>query len=242
MAAETILKDKKKVTWRAISDVMGAPILIIATQKAGFATLALEVGFDGWMILICTVGVWGLPGQVVMAEYQAAGAGLFAIVLASSMANARFLPMCVSFLPLIRDGVKSTVFMVLMGHMLSLNSWASCQRRFPTITPELRRRYFLIFATILISFAVIGALAGIIAAGDIPLWAYTALLMVNPIFFALVFLGMRGRMVVTALIIGAVLGPLLHLLTPEWGLLIAGVGGGTLAFILFRRWEMRASR
>ena len=237
MTEDSILKDKKQVTWRAIGDVMGAPILIIATQKAGFATLALEVGFDGWMILLCTVGIWGRPGQVVMAEYQAAGAGLFAIVLASSMANARFLPMCVSFLPLVRDGVKSTGFMILMGQMLSLNSWASCQRQFPTIAPEHRRHYFLVFASILISFAVIGALAGIWAAGDMPVWAYTALLMVNPIFFALVFLGMKGRMVVTALVIGAVLGPVLHMITPEWGLLFAGVGGGTLAFVLLRRWE-----
>ena len=63
--------------------------------------------------------------------------------------------------------------------------------------------------------------------------------MVNPIFFALVFIGLRGRLVVISLICGAILGPLLHMVSAEWGLLLAGVGGGTLAFMIMRHWNNR---
>ena len=58
----------------------------------------------------------------------------------------------------------------------------------------------------------------------------------NPVYFVIVLGGdIRGRMMGTALVLGAIAGPLAYLYTPQWSVLIAGLGGGTLAYALTRR-------
>ena len=57
----------------------------------------------------------------------------------------------------------------------------------------------------------------------------------NPIYFMLVFAGdVRFRPRVYSLAIGAVLGPLTFLMTPNWSLLVTGVIGGSLGYGLWR--------
>ena len=59
------------------------------------------------------------------------------------------------------------------------------------------------------------------------------LVFINPIYFMLALLGdLHSRARAAALVAGAVLGPTLHLLTPDWGLLLAGIAAGTLGFAL----------
>jgi predicted branched-subunit amino acid permease len=61
------------------------------------------------------------------------------------------------------------------------------------------------------------------------------LVFLNPIYFLLLFaadLASRPRLM--ALGFGAALGPVLHLITPDWGLLLCGLIAGSLAFALDR--------
>ena len=57
----------------------------------------------------------------------------------------------------------------------------------------------------------------------------------NPLYFLLLFLAeIASRPRLLALLFGAGLGPLFHLLTPDWGLLLSGLIAGSLAFALDR--------
>ena len=59
------------------------------------------------------------------------------------------------------------------------------------------------------------------------------LVFINPIYFLILFAGnLANRSWVYALGIGAVMGPQLHLITPEWGLLITGIVAGTAGHFL----------
>jgi predicted branched-subunit amino acid permease len=59
------------------------------------------------------------------------------------------------------------------------------------------------------------------------------LVFINPIYFLILFAGnLVNRAWILALGIGAIVGPALHLLTPEWGLLITGLTAGTAAYFI----------
>ena len=229
------------VVKRAIYDAIGLPALVLVASMAGFGSLARESGLGLGMGLLATAGVWGLPGQLALAELYAAGAGAVAVVLAVSLANARFLPMAVSLMPLMDAGVKKKSRLFLVVQLLSINSWAASLRRFPELAAQLRVVYFVVFALVCMSAGLVGTALGYLSLGVLPRPVSLGLIFLNPVFFAIVFAGTTERMWVNALILGAVAGPLLHLLSPDWGLLATGLVAGTPAFFLTRARE-RARR
>ena len=52
---------------------------------SGLLALARESGFSLGMALATTAGIWGLPGQVALAELHVAGVGALFAILASSL-------------------------------------------------------------------------------------------------------------------------------------------------------------
>ncbi|MDA1152384.1 MAG: branched-chain amino acid ABC transporter permease, partial [Proteobacteria bacterium] len=71
----------------AMVDALRAPCYALGITMAGFSTIARESGFDFWMALVTSLGVWGMPGQVAFASLYSAGASLFIIFVAVSLAN-----------------------------------------------------------------------------------------------------------------------------------------------------------
>jgi hypothetical protein len=59
------------------------------------------------------------------------------------------------------------------------------------------------------------------------------------LFFARLLAGAQGLSAATALLIGAPLGVLFHLIAPDLDLLITGVIGGTLAFLVGQKRQSR---
>jgi predicted branched-subunit amino acid permease len=82
--------------------------------------------------------------------------------------------------------------------------------------------------------ALLGTAAGYLAAGALPRPVRFGLVFLNPVFFALIFADARDRAAVLALLIGALAGPLLHLVSPDWGVLASGMIAGSAAFWLAR--------
>ena len=80
----------------AAIDALRAPCYALGITMAGFSTIAREAGFDFWMTLMTSLGVWGMPGQVAFASLYSAGASLFIIFVAVSLANMRMLLMVIS--------------------------------------------------------------------------------------------------------------------------------------------------
>jgi predicted branched-subunit amino acid permease len=222
---------------KAMLDALSLPAFILLFTMMGFGSLARGAGFGAEMAALATLFIWGLPGQLAMVELTVTGQGIVAIVFACSLANARFLPMVVSFVPAMSRGKSSLPAMMLDAQLLSINSWAVCLREFPQIEPEFRHRYYLTFASSILAAAVTGTLLGYHGAVLLPAVLVLGLIFVSPLFFALVLSAVPGRAERFSMILGCATIPLAHYLFPSVDLLITGVVGGSLGFATGRFWS-----
>ena len=220
---------------RGFLQALGLPSAIVMTSMMGFGSLAADGGISLVTAMVASAAVWGLPGQVAMAELWAAGAGLVTVTLAASLANARFMPMAMSLFPLMRGGMRHGFTPYLLVQLLSVNTWAACQQAFPTVPPERRAVYYTVFASTILIAGQVGTALGFFAVAVLPKAVTLGLIYLNPCYFALLFAGTRARPYVAALLLGALSGPPLYALTPEWSLLIAGFVAGSVAYLLFDR-------
>ncbi len=222
---------------KAILDALSLPAFILLFTMMGFGSLARGAGFDAEMAALASLLIWGLPGQLAMVELTSTGQGLIAIIFACSLANARFLPMVVSFVPALSRGRSNLPGMLLDAQLLSINSWAVCLREFPQIEPEFRHRYYVTFASSILTAAVIGTLLGYHGAVLLPAALVLGLIFVSPLFFALVLSAVPGRAERLSMILGCATIPIAHYLFPSVDLLITGVVGGSLGFAAGRFWN-----
>jgi len=236
-----MLDTPQQVNRLAVRDALGFPALMLLASMTGFGSLARESGLPLGVALASTAGIWGLPGQVAMAELYAAGTPVMFVILAVSLANARFMPMAVSFIPLMRHHVRSYGWMFLLVQFMSINSWAAGLRRFDEINPGLRQRYYIVFALICMSSGLAGTFLGFVGVTAMPRPVALGLIFLNPLFFAVLLAGSRTRIAALALAIGAPLGPVFHLVSPDWGLLATGVVGGSAAFLINRTMESKTA-
>jgi len=221
----------RSVTLRGLLDGLGLPSIIVMTSMMGFGSLAADAGLSLSAALASTAGIWGLPGQVAMVELYAAGANLAAIVLAVSFANARFMPMAMSLLPLMRGADAKRSREYLLSQLMSVNSWAICLEAFPSIPRELRACYFSAFTVTILIAGLMGTALGFLAVAVLPRAVTLGLIFLVPCYYALLFAGTRARHNVAALLLGAVAGPALFTLAPEWSLLLTGLIAGSAAFL-----------
>jgi predicted branched-subunit amino acid permease len=208
----------------------------------GFGSLVHESGLPLGMAIAATAGIWGLPGQLTLVEMHVAGASAFFVILGVALANARFLPMVVSFMPLMGVEGPRARWNFALVQMLSINSWAAGLKRFPEIERKFRRRYYLVFAVICMSAGILGTVIGYLGVGLMPRQIALGLIFMNPLFFAVLLAGVQSRSSMIALIVGAPLGVMFHLAVPDLDLLLTGAVGGSLAFWLNNRVPDRGSR
>ena len=93
------------------------------------------------------------------------------------------------------------------------------------------------FVTVTASAGIVGAVAGYLLAGVVSEIVLLTLVFVNIVYFVLMMAAARGMAAILAVIAGGVAGPLLHMAMSDWGLLLSGVIGGTLAFGVARAWR-----
>ncbi len=220
-------------------DAARLPGVVLLASMIGFGALCERGGFSVWLALSTTGAVWGLPGQIAFVELNAAGGSVVAIVLAAAMANARFLPMTVTLLPLCREGMKEPRWFYLWSHFVSLITWTWVVRRFPRIPAHLRIDYYIGFGITSLIVGFIGTAAGHVMAAALPVPVTLGLMFLIPVYFILLFADVSRRLAVLALLFGAVAWPLLQFVSPDWSLLMAGFGGGTLAFLVRRGFRAR---
>ena len=232
------ITDVRAVLRRGLLEALGVPALSLVFSMTGFGSVMHEADLTLGMALALTLGVWGLPGQLAMVEAYAAGAGVLAAALACSFANARFMPMAVSFMPLMRAGVRPR-WMYALVQMLSLNPWAVGQRSLPRIAPELRWVWFTAFCSVCMAAGVLGTTLGWLGVSQLPLPVALGLVFLNPLYFAVVVVASIDRPTVAALVLGAVSGPPIYLVLPDWGLLVTGLLAGTAGFLVGERTRRR---
>lgn len=221
-----------RVILKAVLDALSLPVFILLTTMMGFGSLARSSGFEPEMAAIASALIWGLPGQLAMVELTATGQGLFTIIFACSLANARFFPMVVSFIPTMTRGKTGFLELAFYAQLLSINSWAMCMRRFPEIDPDYRKLYYVVFAHTILGAAIAGTLLGYHASSVMPDTLVLGMIFLSPLFFALVLSAVPQAGARASLILGCLVVPLAHRYFPSIDLLVTGVIGGSLGFFL----------
>ena len=237
-----ITTGRNEVMRKALFDALSLPAFILLFTMMGFGSLARGAGFGWDMAAAASLLIWGLPGQLAMVELTSTGQSFVAIVFACSLANARFLPMVVSFIPAMDRGQSGLARLALDAQLLSINSWAMCLREFPNVDPPLRHLYYVTFASSILFAAVLGTLLGYHGAVLLPPSIVLGLIFTSPLFFALVLSAVPGRAQRISLLLGCAIVPLAHYLLPSVDLLVTGVVGGSLGFAAGRVWKGRDER
>ena len=226
-------------------EALGVPAAVLGAGFLGYGSLAADAGYSIWMTLAATFAIWALPGQLVLMEMQAGDAAVAATVLAVSLSAARFFPMTLTLMPLMRnDGSKRPIWQFLLAaQLVSMTTWAVAMRRFNEADIkdlDSRWHYFLGFSAVCIGSAALFAMIGQLLLVALPPLARYGLALLTPLYFFVTLVGeAQSRSAFTALVCGAATALALHSVAPGWSLLGAGFIGGTAAFLLQRNHARR---
>jgi len=221
-------------------EAFGVPAAILGAGFIGYGSLVADAGYSIWLTLAATLAIWALPGQLVMLEMHAADAAVVATMLAVSLSAARFLPMTLTLMPMMRGEKRRSLWRVLFAaQLVSMTTWAVTMRRFNGMPVEERWHYFLGFSAVCMSAALVSAMVGQFLIGALPPLARYGLALLTPLYFFVTLVGeARDRSTFAALACGAATALILHAMAPGWSLLGAGLIGGTAAWLL-RRADVR---
>lgn len=225
--------------FKAFRDRPLVPSAILCTSFIGFGALAKSTGFGLFPAVYTTVFVFALPGQVVLIDQMTRGVTLLGAALAVTVTAVRLLPMTVALMPQLRTRNRSAWLDYLAAHFIAVTIWIESARRLPMIPRAMRLPYFLGLGTILVSVSTFGTIVGFFAAGVLSNALAAALLFLTPLYFSLGMISAaRSWLDYAPLLLGFSLGPLFFVLAPSVDLLLTGLVGGTIAFIL--GWRKRA--
>ncbi len=228
-----------------IIEALGVPAAVLGAGFLGYGSLVADAGYSVWMMLMATFAIWALPGQLVLLEMAGGGAALTATVFAVSLSAARFLPMTLTLMVLMRErsGGRRLWHFLVAAQLVSMTTWAVAMQRFSDPHPKTatehalrtdiaaRWYYFVGFSTLCISAAAICGVIGVLLIGALPPLARFGLALLTPLYFFVTLVGeARSRMQVLALLGGAISALVLQTLSSNWSLLGAGLIGGTIAW------------
>lgn len=238
----TEARDWKRNALAGAVDALKLPAWVVGFGLVGVGSLARDVGYPVEVAVLSTILVWAGPSQVLFFASIAAGAAWSAIALAIGFASLRFLPMTVAILPLLRRPGQGVLMQILMSHYVAVTSWSEGLRRLPGMPPEQRVAYFLGFANACVTVSALGTFAGYYLAGALPGPFAAGLLCLSPIFFLCsLTAGMRSLGDGLALVLGLVLAPLTSwAVGGGFDLIVSGLIGGSVAFVVQRRRVRRA--
>lgn len=220
--------------WRGgVALAAGAPALVLGAGYVGFGALARDADISLAPALVSTVSIFALPAQIALIELWQGGTALPALVLAVMMTSARFLPMAATLMPTLRHPRWNGAHYVFAAHCVAMTGWAVAMRRAPTMEAEQRLPFFCAFTVTLWAASLVGTVLGYYLSTLFSDLFTLGLVFLNPVYFLLILVReTRNRLGVTALICGAAIGPPVHLVIPDWSLVIGGIAAGLLAFAI----------
>lgn len=220
---------------RGAREAAGVPAAVLAAGYLGFGAFAAGHALPLPLVVASTLAIWALPGQLIMVEMNTLGAPLFAIVLTVALSSARFLPMTLVLMPLMRDARHRGWRYYAAAQLLALTGWTMAMARFPQIARGDRLAWFCGFALVCMAASAAASAAGYLVADLLTPLAKAGLVFMAPMYYLLILVGgIRDRAAALALACGALAGPLAYLATPGWSVLVGGFAGGTLAYLILR--------
>lgn len=208
----------------------------------GVGALAHDFGFSLVWVLLSTVLVWAGPAQVILVTALGAGSPLIEVAIAVGLSGVRLLPMVVALLPVIKTPQTRTRDLIMPAHFTAVSMWVESMRLAPLIAPERRIPFCNGLATGYMTSAMIATVAGFYLAARLPGLLTAGLLFLTPMSF-LVSITRNATMLVDrlALVLGLAIGPALAYANVGLDILWAGIGGGTIAYLIHRIRKARSA-
>lgn len=212
-------------------NVISIPALILFTAHIGFAGLAREAGMTMGQAVFMVLAIWALPGMVVLLGAVMSGAGIIAVAFAVALSSVRLTPMVVALVPELRGPRTNRLTLYLLAHFIAVTSWVIALQTVRHVPRDLRTSYYFGLGSSLMLGNMVVVWLFYLVAEDLPPVVAAGLFLLTPMYFLTSLWGAgRERAGHIAMVLGLVLGPVLHIFAPGLDLLGAGLIGGGLAY------------
>ena len=210
-----------------------SPAIALGCCMIAIGVLLKNLGFNLQESVFSTFLTYALPGSLVMAESMMVGASLLNIFLAVWLVNVRLYPMTVALMPLLMHDNQPRWKYYLSCHFVAVSAWLIMKNNYQSVDKENRIDYWIGVGTATISIAIIGTIVGFLSSDYLNNDMMIGLAIVNPVYFTCMMVGaMKTIQITLSVVLGAILGPLFFLLSPEWSILFGGFTAGTIAFFI----------
>ena len=212
---------------------LDSPAVALGASFIAIGALFKNLGFNIQESIFSTVLTYALPGSLVMAESMLIGASLLNIFLAVWFVNARLYPMAVSLFPLMMHKSQPKWKYYFSCHFIAVSAWLIMKSNYKKIPKEYRIDYWIGIGSATVSVSVIGTFIGFSFSEYLNKDMMIGLAILNPVYFLCMMVGASKTIPVTlSVLLGTILGPIIYLFSPEWSILLAGVIGGTIAYLV----------
>ena len=226
--------------FRGMRGIFSLPSLILMTSFVGFSAFALESGVARGEAVFMTLFIWALPAKMILIGSMVGGANLAACFLAVTLSSVRMMPMVASIIPEMRGAKTPTWILLFLSHFVAITAWVFATQNLSKVPREARAAWFAGFGITLtvVNAIIVGLCYGVVAA--FPPLVAGVLFFLTPVYFiASIWASARHSVVKVAFVIGVIAGPAFAVIAPEFDILYAGIGGGTVAYaidrLVFRR-------
>ena len=225
----------KKIFFKGYKSILAqdSPAIALGCCFIAIGALLKNLGFNIQESIFSTILTYALPGSLVMAESMLIGASLLNIFLAVWIVNARLYPMAVSLFPLMMHKSQPKWKYYFSCHFIAISAWLIMKSNYKNIPKKHRIDYWIGIGSATVSVSVIGTFLGFSFSEHLNKDMMLGLAILNPVYFLCMMIGASKTIPVTlSVLFGTILGPIIYLLSPEWSILIAGIIGGTLAYLV----------
>ena len=118
-------------------------------------------------------------------------------------------------------------------HFIAVSAWLIMKSNYKSISKEHRIDYWIGIGSATWSVAVLGTFIGFYFSEFLNKEMMMGLAILNPIYFLCMMVGASKTIQITlSVFLGAILGPIFYFFSPEWSILLAGIVGGTVAYLI----------
>ena len=212
---------------------INSPAVALGASFVAIGALLKNLGFSIQESIFSTFLTYALPGSLVMAESLLVGASLLNIFLAVWFVNARLYPMAVSLFPLMMHKNQPKWKYYFSCHFIAVSAWLIMKSNYIKIPKEHRIDYWIGIGCAAMSASIFGTVIGYSFSEHLSKDMMMGLAILNPIYFMCMLVGASKTITITlSVLLGIILGPIIYLFSPEWSILLAGLIGGTIAYLV----------
>tara|TARA_B100001540_G_scaffold78852_1_gene70874 strand:+ start:1135 stop:1839 length:705 start_codon:yes stop_codon:yes gene_type:complete len=225
----------KKFFFKGFKSILtyDSPAIALGCCFIAIGALLKNLGFNFQETVFSTMLTYALPGSLVMAESLLIGASLLNIFLAVWFVNARLYPMAVSLFPLMMHKNQPKWKYYFSCHFIAVSAWLIMKSNYEKIEKEHRIDFWIGIGSATWSVAVLGTICGFYFSDYLNKEMMMGLAVVNPIYFLCMMVGASKTLEITlSVLLGLSLGPIFYFLSPEWSVLLGGLVGGSVAYLI----------